>query len=342
MIELINLSKTYHSKLKVLDNINLSVPTGKIFGVIGPSGAGKSTLIRCVNMLEKPTSGKVFIAGKDLTTLTPEELRSERKKIGMIFQHFNLLSSRTVFENIALPLEISKFTKKQIEDTINPLLELTGLTEKQHFYPSQLSGGQKQRVAIARALANKPKVLLSDEATSALDPQTTHSILQLLKDINEKLGLTILLITHEMEVVKEICHRLAILEDGKIIEEAEVLEFFSNPKTYIAKQFIRSSLQHNLPDVIQKRLSKEKTANSDILLRLSFVGSVAQEPLIAHIVQNFNLDINILQANIEVIREEIIGVMLVQVSNIEDKLETAIQFLREKGVFVEVVGYYAR
>lgn len=342
MIELIHLTKTYYSHLKVLDDINLEVLDGEIFGVIGPSGAGKSTLIRCINLLEKPSNGKVFVGGKDLTQLTSEDLRAERKKIGMIFQHFNLLSSRTVFENIALPLQISKLSKKEINAIINPLLDLTGLESKKNYYPNQLSGGQKQRVAIARALANKPTVLLSDEATSALDPQTTHSILQLLKNINEQLKVTILLITHEMDVVKEICHRLAILEQGKIIEQSDVLEFFSNPKTDIAKQFIRSNLQHTLPDSIQQRVTKEKQLNSDILLRLSFVGMVAQEPLIAYLVQNFNIDINILQANIEVIREEIIGVMLIQVTHKEDKLEQAIHYLRSKGVFVEVIGFYAK
>lgn len=339
MIELINLNKTYFSSFKALDDVNLHISAREIFGVIGPSGAGKSTLIRCVNLLETPSSGKVIVAGKELTRLTVTQLRQARKEIGMIFQGFNLLSSRTVYENIALPLEISKCSKKDIDLTVQPLLELTGLVDKKNFYPSQLSGGQKQRVAIARALANKPKVLLSDEATSALDPQTTHSILQLLKNINSQLGLTILLITHEMEVVKEICHRLAILENGKVIEQADVLEFFSNPKTQIAKQFIRSSLQHNLPEIIQKKLLKEKIPNSDTLLRLSFVGAVAQEPLIAHLIQNFSIDINILQANIEVIRDEIIGVMLVQVSDVENKLGAAIEYLHNKGVFVEIIGY---
>jgi D-methionine transport system ATP-binding protein len=342
MIELINLSKTYGNSLQVLNNINLHVAPGEIFGVIGPSGAGKSTLIRCINMLEKPTSGQVIVANQDLTTLDEGKLREQRKHIGMIFQHFNLLSSRTVYQNVALPLEISGYTKKEIENAVYPLLELTGLQEKRNFYPSQLSGGQKQRVAIARALANKPRVLLSDEATSSLDPQTTHSILQLLKDINKRLNLTILLITHEMEVVKEICHHLAILEAGSIIEQADVLEFFSNPKTQVAKQLIRSSLQHNLPDIIKNRLHKDKTSGSDTLLRLSFLGEAAQEPLIAHLVQHFHIDINILQANIEVIRDEIIGVMLIQVGDVENKISAAIEFLRSRNVFVEVVGYYVK
>jgi D-methionine transport system ATP-binding protein len=342
MIELIHLNKTYSASLEVLKDVNLSIPARQIFGVIGPSGAGKSTLVRCVNLLEKPTSGQVFVDGVELTGLNEAALREQRKQIGMIFQHFNLISSRTVYDNISLPLEISKYSRDEIERTVQPLLELTGLVDKKYFYPSQLSGGQKQRVAIARALANKPKILLSDEATSALDPHTTHSILQLLKDINDQLGLTILLITHEMNVVKEICHHLAILENGEIIEQADVLEFFSNPKTAIAKQFIRSSLQLNLPDIIQQRLTKEETPNSDILLRLSFVGSVAQEPLIAKLIQDFKIDINILQANIEVIRDVIIGVMLIQVSNVQDKLQQIIKVLQTKGVYVEVIGYYEK
>lgn len=342
MIELININKTYFGSQKVLDNVNLSVTSGQIFGVIGPSGAGKSTLIRCVNLLERPDSGTVMVAGQELTALSDRALREERKHIGMIFQHFNLLSSRTVYQNIALPLEISKLSRIEIDNIITPLLDLTELTDKKDFYPSQLSGGQKQRVAIARALANKPRLLLSDEATSALDPHTTHSILQLLKKINEQLGLTILLITHEMDVVKEVCHRLAILEKGQIIEQANVLEFFADPKTQVARQFIRSSIQHNLPGFIQQKLSKEKKADSDVLLRFSFVGAVAQEPLIAHLVQYFHMDINILQANIEVIRDEVIGVMLVQVNDHQERLQQAIAFLQAKGIFVEVIGYYVK
>lgn len=342
MIELIRLTKSYSTQVNVLDNINLLVPDGQIFGVIGPSGAGKSTLIRCVNMLEKPTSGEVIIDGQPLTHLTESELRIHRKKIGMIFQDFNLLSSRTVYDNIAFPLEISAYSKAQIRYRVESLLSLTGLSDKKNFYPSELSGGQKQRVAIARALANEPTVLLSDEATSALDPQTTHSILQLLKDINEQLKVTILLITHEMDVVKEICHHLAIIKAGKIIEQAEVFEFFSNPKTAIAKQFIRSSLQHKLPEVIQQRLCKERTENTDILLRLSFVGRLAQEPFIANIVKNFNIEIIILQANIEVIRDKIIGVMLIQVSCEESRFNQILTFLQSKEVYVEVIGYYAK
>lgn len=342
MIELRHLSKIFSTGITALDDINLSIQRGEIFGVIGPSGAGKSTLIRCVNLIEQPSAGQVIIDKQDLTSLRPSELRAARKKIGMIFQHFNLLSSRTVYNNIAFPLEISGHSKNEIANIIHPLLELTGLTEKKDFYPSELSGGQKQRVAIARALTNKPHVLLSDEATSALDPHTTHSILQLLKNINEELGVTILLITHEMEVVKEICHRLAIIEHGKIIEESNVLEFFIDPKTDTAKKFIRSTIRHKLPEAMQKRISNKPETDSDILLRLSFLGKTAQEPLIANLIKVYAIDINIIQANIEVIRDEITGVTVVQISDRENNLQAALEYLREKGVHVEVIGYVKR
>lgn len=339
MIELRQLTKIFSTGITALDDINLSIERREIFGVIGPSGAGKSTLIRCVNLLESPTAGHVIIDNQDLTQLSLGDLRKARKKIGMIFQHFNLLSTRNVFDNIAFPLEISGYKKTEIAKVIDPLLELTGLTDKKDYYPSELSGGQKQRVAIARALTNKPHVLLSDEATSALDPHTTHSILRLLKDINKELGITILLITHEMEVVKEICHRLAIIEEGKIIEESNVLEFFTNPKTDTAKRFIRSTIRDTLPEAIQQRISNQAEPGSDILLRLSFLGKSAQEPLIANLIKVYGIDINIIQANIEVIRDEITGVTVVQLSDRENNLDVAIKYLREKGVNVEVIGY---
>ena len=232
MIQLKNISKQFDvkgKKITALDNVNLEVPKGTIYGVIGASGAGKSTLIRCVNLLERPTIGQVIVDGKDLTTLSEKELNLARRKISMIFQHFNLLSSRTVFENVALSLELNHTPKEQIHQKVNELLELVGLSDKHDVYPSNLSGGQKQRVAIARALANDPQVLLCDEATSALDPATTQSILQLLKDINKRLGLTILLITHEMEVVKRICDRVAVIDKGQLVESGSVSEIFSNP-----------------------------------------------------------------------------------------------------------------
>jgi D-methionine transport system ATP-binding protein len=342
LIELSHLNKTYSSnagKVVALQDINLQVQAGEIFGVIGPSGAGKSTLIRCVNLLERPSSGTVTVAGQILTSLSEAELRKARGKIGMIFQHFNLLASRTVYQNIALPLELLGQSKTEIATTITPLLELTGLTDKTNHYPNQLSGGQKQRVAIARALANQPKVLLCDEATSSLDPQTTQTILQLLKDINQKLGLTILLITHEMEVIKTICHDLAILQHGKIIEQADVIAFFARPQTPLAKSFVRTALQHHLPDTLQKRILAEPTFDTNPLLQISFLGQAASEPLIAQLIQQFALTLNIWQANIEHIRDAMVGIMLVEAFGDAQQIHAGIDYLTQKGIPVEIIGY---
>ena len=237
MIKLENVTKTYAGKASVqaLKGINLTIDDGEIFGIIGKSGAGKSTLIRCINMLEKPTSGSVTIDGDELTKMNEHQLRNERKNIGMIFQHFNLLSSRNVYDNIAFPLELAGVSKEGIKKKVSQLLELVDLTDRQYNYPSQLSGGQKQRVGIARALASDPKVLLCDEATSALDPQTTKSILELLKDINQRLGITIVIITHEMTVIKEICNRVAVIEGGVIKEQGRVVDIFTNPQSETMK-----------------------------------------------------------------------------------------------------------
>lgn len=345
MIELQNITKIYSAsgiKIPAIKDINLQVKTGEVFGVIGPSGAGKSTLIRCVNLLERPTQGQVIVDGENLMQLSKLQLRMARRKIAMIFQHFNLLSSRTVYKNIALPLELIGKKKKEIAQAIMPLLELTGLSDKKNSYPDELSGGQKQRVAIARALANKPKVLLCDEATSALDPQTTHSILELLKDINKKLGITILLITHEMNVVKEICHRLAILEHGNLIEQAEVIKFFSRPESAIAKGFVRSELKQHLPDNLQKRILTQPTADAIPLLQISFIGRAADEPFIAHLIQKYAINLNILQANVESIRDEIVGTMIVEADSDKATIEKALSYLRDKNINVEIIGYVKR
>lgn len=345
IIKLIDIEKTYQSKegtITALKRINLSVKAGEIFGVIGPSGAGKSTLIRCVNLLERPTHGKVIVDDQNLTELSEKQLRQARHKIGMIFQHFNLLSSRTVYENVSLPLELLGKKKIEIVPIVESLLELVGLINKKNAYPAQLSGGQKQRVAIARALASQPKVLLCDEATSALDPTTTHSILQLLKDINQKLGLTILLITHEMNVVKEICHDLAILEHGEIVEQAKVINFFSKPQSKIAKEFVRTALKQHLPDNLQKRILAKKTNETIPILQISFFGQAAAEPFIAHLIQEYHINLNILQANIETIRDETVGIMLVEIDADAQRIENGINYLKNKGITVEVIGYVAR
>ncbi len=343
MIELRELHKQYslpdHTAIEALKGINLTVKPGEIFGIIGESGAGKSSLIRCVNGLETPNAGQVIINGQHLMQLNKPQLRQMRRNIGMIFQHFNLLASRTVYENIAFPLELTKTPPAVIAKKVDELMALTGLSGHQHHYPHELSGGQKQRVAIARALANQPLVLLSDEATSALDPETTHQILQLLKKINAELGLTILLITHEMGVIKEICHRLAILEHGNIIEEAHVLDFFNRPQTNTAKRFIRDFSLHELPEHLRARLIDKKMEGAVPLWRLSFLGDAAESPLVTHLIRHFSLSLNILQARIERIRDKTVGVMLLEVEGQPEDLLSGKQYLNEKEVHVEEIGY---
>jgi D-methionine transport system ATP-binding protein len=345
MIELINVSKTYHTNsgvLHALKKVNLTVPKGEIYGVIGKSGAGKSTLIRCVNFLEQPTSGSVKIDGKDLSTLTPAGLRATRHDIGMIFQHFNLLSQRTVYQNVALPLELMGQNQSQINETVPPLLALTGLSEKANNYPSELSGGQKQRVAIARAMASKPKVLLCDEATSALDQHTTQSILQLLKEINQKMGLTILLITHEIDVVKQICDHVALINNGELVEQDEVFEFFTKPKTSLAQDFVKSSLKHDLPAALQHQFMAAKSEQSNVVLRIIFHGKAAAEPLIAHLMQDFGIRLNILQANIEFLKKDTLGIMITEVISHTGNLSEGISYLQQQDVNVEIIGYVNR
>lgn len=342
MITLEHVYKDYttpRGTVTALHDINIHVKPGEIFGIIGKSGAGKSSLIRCINLLEKPSSGKIFVAGEELTGLSSAKLRAARRKIGMIFQHFNLLSSRNVYDNIALPLELVGYTHKQIADTIMPLLELTHLTDKKTAYPAQLSGGQKQRVAIARALASKPHVLLSDEATSALDPETTLTILQLLKNIRDTLNLTILLITHEMSVIKSCCDRVAILQQGELIEENEVGEFFTHPKTDIARNFITSSVLQHLPMPIERHLLALEQPDTHPILRLWFLQGTATQPIISEISRQFNLHINILQANVEYIKNHAMGIMMIALRGDILKVQPVIQYLKQRNVQVEVMGY---
>ena len=346
MIELKNLQKTYqgdNGSLEALRGVSVHVRQGEIFGVIGKSGAGKSTLIRCINMLERPTTGSVIVDGEELTTMPERQLRDVRKKIGMIFQHFNLLSSRTVFDNVAFPLELAGKTTTEIEAAVTPLLELVGLADKRNQYPAQLSGGQKQRVGIARALANRPKVLLCDEATSALDPQTTHSILELLKDINQKFNLTIVIITHEMQVIKEICDRVAVIENGLIIEEGSVIDLFVRPQTATTKDFIRTIVSHDLPDIFAEiPFSDTPLPGSNLMLRLSFIGASANEPIIAGLIRRFNVDVNILFGNIDHLKATPFGTLLVEVSGEDAAIQAALQYLQEIELGIEVIGYVAR
>lgn len=342
MITLENVQKSYQTpagKILALQDINLKVAAGEIYGIIGKSGAGKSTLIRCVNLLEKPTGGQIRVAGETLTALDASALRKARRKIGMIFQQFNLLSGRTVFDNISLPLEFYGYPKAQIHEIIQPLLELTGLVDKKNSYPAQLSGGQKQRVAIARALAAEPHVLLSDEATSALDPETTLSILKLLKDIRDRLKITILLITHEMSVIKAACDRVGILEGGRLIEENEVSEFFSHPETLTAKNFIASSMLHHLPPVLQDALLPHEEPGTYPILRLWFTKGTATQPIISELSHQFHLHINILQANLEYIKNHAMGLLIICMLGSQNTFRPAIDYLERAGVKVEVMGY---
>ena len=342
MIELIGLNKVYGSgedAVHALRDVSLSVPQGKIVGVIGASGAGKSTLIRCVNLLERPTTGQVIVDGQDLTRLSGSELTLARRQIGMIFQHFNLLSSRTVSGNIAFPLELAGWDQTRIDQRVNELLTLVGLEPRAQAYPSELSGGQKQRVAIARALAPSPKVLLCDEATSALDPQTTHSILELLKEINQKLGLTILLITHEMDVVKRICDDVAIISDGMLIEHGDVAWFFSHAKTELARDFIRSTIHLPVPDEYQARMSAERSEGSYPLVKLGFTGNTVNSPLISEASRRFGIDISILSADIEYAGGVKFGFLLAELFGNAEQCDATLAFFNEHHIQLEVLGY---
>ncbi|WP_419237240.1 methionine ABC transporter ATP-binding protein MetN [Photobacterium leiognathi subsp. mandapamensis] len=344
MIEIKQLNKVFYQgdkAINALSDINLTIQQGTIFGVIGSSGAGKSTLIRCVNLLECPSNGQVIVDGVDLTTLSNQKLTLARRKIGMIFQHFNLLSSRTVFENVALPLELANTDKATIKAKVTELLALVGLADKHLSYPSNLSGGQKQRVAIARALASDPKVLLCDEATSALDPATTHSILELLQEINRKLNLTILLITHEMDVVKRICSEVAIIGGGKLVEQGSVGDIFSHPKTELAKDFIRSTLDLSIPADYQARMTPTQVENSFPLIRLEFTGASVDAPLISQVTRKFNLDISILSSDMDYAGGVKFGLMLAEFFGDHTAVNNAVDFLRQNKVNVEVLGYVA-
>ncbi|CAH0534208.1 Methionine import ATP-binding protein MetN [Vibrio stylophorae] len=342
MIQIEQVNKIFHQggrDIAALRDINLQIPAGKIFGVIGASGAGKSTLIRCVNLLERPTSGKVIVDGIDLTTLDDQALSQARRNIGMIFQHFNLLSSRTVFANVALPLELANTPKAEIEQRVSELLELVGLSDKRDVYPANLSGGQKQRVAIARALANKPKVLLCDEATSALDPATTQSILNLLREINQQLNLTILLITHEMSVVKQICSDVAIIGGGELVESGPVGDIFAHAKTPLAQQFIRSTLNLTIPAEFAERLQPEYEEGCYPLIRLEFTGASVNVPLISQVAREFNIDISILSSDLDYAGGVKFGLLHAELLGTKEDGEQAIAYIRQHKVNVEVLGY---
>ncbi|GFP77728.1 methionine ABC transporter ATP-binding protein [Clostridium fungisolvens] len=341
MILLKNVSKTYHSKdgkVEAVKNVNLYVEPGKIVGIIGYSGAGKSTLIRCINLLEKPTSGEVIVNDKELTKLSPKELRKSREKIGMIFQHFNLMRSRDVFENVAYPLKGKGLSRERIKEKVESLLNLVGLSDKVKAYPSQLSGGQKQRVAIARALANDPQVLLCDEATSALDPETTHSILSLLKEINEKLALTIVLITHQMEVVKEICHEVAVMDKGEVVEAGSLVQIFSEPKANMTKNFISTIFKYDkIYELLNSNSFIGELTEEEIIAKISFVGQNTGQAFISKLSRKFKVDASILFGNIEIIQQVPIGNLIVKLNGAREGIRTAFEYLEEKNVHVEVI-----
>ena len=347
MIKLSQIVKTYDSpsgKVHALKGIDLNIAKGEIYGIIGLSGAGKSTLVRCINMLERPTSGNVIVDGQDMMKLSESELRDARKNIGMIFQHFNLLSSATVYDNIAFPLKLSNTSSTDIAKKVEPLLELVGLKDKAKQYPSQLSGGQKQRVGIARALASDPKILLCDEATSALDPQTTKSILALIKDINKKFALTVVVITHEMQVIKEICDKVAVISDGIIAEKGSVLDVFTNPQHEITKEFISVLLSNDLPAAFRgNKISSEKVEDALLLLRLNFLGEKADDPVLAQMIRNCQgVECTMLFGNLDEIHGVPFGRFIVGLSGSESSIQNALNFLSSKDVRVEVIGYVRR
>lgn len=341
MIELKEISKTFvieGAAVEAVRDVSLRVDKGDIFGIIGFSGAGKSTLVRCINLLERPDGGAVTVDGVELTTLGERELREVRKKIGMIFQHFNLMASRTVFDNIAYPLKGSGLSKEQIREKVLSLLDLVDLRDKELAYPSQLSGGQKQRVAIARALANDPKVLLCDEATSALDPQTTSSILALLRELNRKLGLTIVIITHEMGVIKEICNKVAVMEQGIVAEEGEVYQIFSSPTQRITKDFIDSTSNLNkIHTLIAEGSPVVALGAGEKIIKLKYLKSSATQPVVSEISRKFSVNANIIFGNLEVVEGATIGGLVVILSGEAENIDAALTYLRSNNVELEVI-----
>ena len=341
MIELTHISKNFASggrTVHAVQDVSLSIGKGEIFGIIGFSGAGKSTLVRCINLLERPTSGSVTVDGKEMTALSARELRQARKKIGMIFQHFNLMPSRTVFGNVAYPLRGSGLSREQIADKVQRLLELVGIGDKAEAYPKQLSGGQKQRVAIARALANDPNVLLCDEATSALDPQTTKAILRLLKNLNEKLGITVVIITHEMAVVKEICDRVAVMEHGRVVEQGEVFNVFADPRQEITRSFIHTTSNlRKIEELIEEDSPVVQLKPGELIVRLSYIQRNVSEPLISTVSRKFDITLNIIFSDIAIVQNAPIGGTVAIISGKREQITQAMQYLSEKNVGVEVI-----
>jgi len=344
MIDIRKLHLTYPGKtapVHALRNIDLHIDAGEIFGIIGRSGAGKSSLVRCINLLSRPSSGQIRVNGHDVLHLDATALRAARRDIGMVFQHFNLLGSRTVFDNVALPLELAGMARREIENRVAPLLDLVGLSALRNRYPAQISGGQKQRVGIARALANQPKVLLSDEATSALDPETTRAILALLRKINREFNLTVVLITHQMQVIKQIADRMAVIDGGEIVESGPVLEVFTRPQHAITRSLIDEIVPQHLP---QSVLAHVRQLNSQLakgtqgrLLRLTYAAENTYQPVLSHLIRELGLDFSILHGQIDQVAEQPFGSLAVYVRGSQTQIDRAMSHLHQSNVHVQVI-----
>lgn len=339
MIELKDIDVIFKDDNKVVTavkDVNITVERGEIYGIVGYSGAGKSTLVRTINLLQPPTNGTVKVNGQMMQELSSRELRQARKKIGMIFQHFNLMDSRTIYENVAFPLKGSGLSKAEVTNKVAELLDLVGLDGKSDNYPSQLSGGQKQRVAIARSLANDPDILLCDEATSALDPKTTSSILDLLRELNEKLNLTIVIITHEMSVVKDLCHRVAVMEDGAVLEQGTIVDIFTDPRRPLTREFINTAthFEQEIELVLTHPLIQEIQESGEII-RLSYVGEGTMRPILSGLVREFDVDVNILYGHVEILQNTPIGNMLIGLSGDRDDIEKTINSLMGENIRIQ-------
>lgn len=338
-IEFLQVEKKFESGGKIIEalkGVTLMVEKGDIFGVIGFSGAGKSTLLRTVNLLERPTSGKVIVDGKDLTMLSVAELRRVKKDIGMIFQQFNLLESKTVFENVAMPLLLSQTPKKVVQERVAELLSFVGLSDKAKSFPDELSGGQKQRVGIARALATNPSILLSDEATSALDPQTTESILELLKRVNKEYNITILMITHEMNVIKEICNRVAVMEHGTVVEQGEVLDMFAHPQTETARNFVKSVIRDDIPPSVYKALANSRGQSR--IYQIHFVGENSGQQVVSQVAKQFQTQVHVLFGNISELQGVPFGNMIVEIGGSAADIARAYQYIQQQNVTVKEIS----
>ncbi len=336
MIQFVNVSKEFVNKddnVHALREVSLTVEKGDIFGVIGFSGAGKSTLLRMVNALETPTAGQVLVQGQNLAQLSPAELRKTRKEIAMVFQQFNLLDSRTVFDNVAMPLKLNHVPKAEIAERVEELLKFVELSDKRNAYPQKLSGGQKQRVGIARALATQPSILLCDEPTSALDPKTTDSILQLLQKVNRELGVTILIITHQISVIQKICNRVAVMENGRVAEQGTVLEVFSHPKAAITKDFVSTVIDDRIPESIQKSLATD--ARNNTVIRLHFLGSNSREAMVSAINKKFNVETNILFASVHELQNTVLGTLVLQLVGSSEEIAAVEAYIQKSDVDFE-------